>query len=185
MNTLGIPYADDTNPALAELVDSIRARRGGELLNLDRMLLHSPPLARGWNALFGAVRGEFSIAPAARELAMCFVAELNGAPYEFAQHAPLFLAAGGREVVLEAMRGGPDAAGHPGLTAEERALLALCFESTREIRVRPSTLAAARAALGGGDRALVEYIAVVASYNLVSRFLVATGVTLEEPPGEV
>lgn len=175
-----IPYAREDEPTTVELVAAIRARRGGELLNLDRMLLHSPPLARGWNAMFGVIRGEFELDPAARELAMCFVAVLNEAPYEFAQHAPLFLAAGGRQATLDAMRQGPTAAEQPGLDDTERALLRLCYESTREIRVAPATLAAARAALGGEERALVEYIAVVAGYNMVSRFLVATGVTLEE-----
>jgi alkylhydroperoxidase family enzyme len=180
MSKTPIPYAEVEDPALAELVDAIRARRGGALLNLDRMLLHSPPLARGWNALFGALRGELALAPMARELAMCFVAELNGAPYEFAQHAPLFRAAGGREATLEAMRHGAAATEQPGLSGEERALLALCYESTREVRVRPATVAAARRALGGGERVLVEYLAVIAAYNLVSRFLVATGVGPEE-----
>jgi alkylhydroperoxidase family enzyme len=39
-------------------------------------------------------------------------------------------------------------------------------------------LAAARASLPG-DRELVELIGVIATYNMVSRFLVATGVTME------
>src|SRR5690606_10326538 len=46
-----IPYqpADLAEPA--EVVDAIRQRRGGELLELDRMLLHSAPLAARWNAM--------------------------------------------------------------------------------------------------------------------------------------
>ena len=44
-----IPYlpADIAEPA--ELVAAIRKRRGGELINLDRLLLYSPPVAAGWN----------------------------------------------------------------------------------------------------------------------------------------
>lgn len=49
-----IPYAD-VDAAPQEVVAPIRARRGGVLLHLDRMLLHSPAYARGWNALLGMV----------------------------------------------------------------------------------------------------------------------------------
>ena len=79
----------------ADLVDAIRSRRGGKLLNLDRMLLHSPAFARGWNGFLGAVRSELDLDPLLRELAICAVALLNHAQYEFAHHAPEFLAASG------------------------------------------------------------------------------------------
>jgi len=44
-----VPYlpADLAEPK--DIVDSVRARRGGHLTHLDRMLLHSPQLAAGWN----------------------------------------------------------------------------------------------------------------------------------------
>lgn len=93
MARLAYVAADVAEPA--ELVAAIRARRGGRLLNLDRMLLHSPALAAGWNAYLRAVRNELSLDPLLRELAMCAVASLNGADYEFIHHAPEFRAAGG------------------------------------------------------------------------------------------
>ena len=45
-----IPYVPRDVAEPRALVDAIRARRGGALLNLDRMLLHSPPFAAGWSA---------------------------------------------------------------------------------------------------------------------------------------
>ncbi|MDQ3215379.1 MAG: carboxymuconolactone decarboxylase family protein, partial [Pseudomonadota bacterium] len=55
------------NPALAprdtELVHTIESRRGGALLNLDRMLLWSEPLARGWNVYLRALRQELALSP--------------------------------------------------------------------------------------------------------------------------
>ncbi len=161
-----------------ELVAAIRRRRGGELLNLDRMLLASPPLARGWNAFFAELRSALALPADARELAMCYVAVLNGADYEYAQHAPLYLAAGGRQGVLDALRKGAGATESPALNDTETALLRLTLEMTREVAVTPATRSAAHRALGS-DRALVEYIAVVAAYNMVSRFLIATGVSPE------
>jgi len=41
-------------PQPAPLVDAIRERRGGTLLNLDKALLWSEPLARGWNVYLKA-----------------------------------------------------------------------------------------------------------------------------------
>ena len=62
-----------------DLVASIRKRRGGELTDLDRLLLHSPAFATGWGELMGRVRGALDMPPLLRELAMCGVAALTGA----------------------------------------------------------------------------------------------------------
>ena len=50
------PWSEALAPRSRELVAAIEARRGGSLLNLDRMLLWSEPLARGWNGYLRAVR---------------------------------------------------------------------------------------------------------------------------------
>ena len=60
-----------------DICAAIRTRRGGMLNELDRMLLHSPAVAEGWNVFFGKLRDETTIAPQLRELAMCVVAILN------------------------------------------------------------------------------------------------------------
>jgi alkylhydroperoxidase family enzyme len=167
-----IPYlpADLRDPA--DLVAAVRARRGGALLHLDRMLLHSPPLARAWNAFLGAVRAELGVEARLRELAICAVALLNRAAYELHQHAAPFLAAGGTEPQLDALRraGGEDEGAGP-FDEAERAVLRLTLEMTRDVEVRDSTFAAARRLLGA--RGTVELVGVVAAYNMVSRLLVA------------
>ena len=103
-----IPYITDTDieqqAVPADLVDAIRARRtSGCLLNLDRMLLHSPPFARGWNIYLGAIRKDLDVSPLLRELAICAVAKLNRAEYEWIQHAPELLPSSKAAFVL-AMR---------------------------------------------------------------------------------
>src|SRR4051812_12049934 len=54
ISTTGIPYLPDSDQAgPPELLQAIRARRpNGKLLNLDRMLLHSPEYATAWNTMF-------------------------------------------------------------------------------------------------------------------------------------
>ena len=98
-----IPYQPQEIDEPAEIVTAIRNRRGGTLLNLDRMLLHSPPFAKGWNSFLGAVRNELTVPARLRELVICTVAVLNGAEYEYIQHAPEFLRTGGTQQQLTAL----------------------------------------------------------------------------------
>ncbi len=161
-----------------ELVSAIRARRGGTLMNLDRMLLHSPAFARGWNTFMGAVRRELSVSPRLAELAICVVAVLNEAAYEFHHHAPEFLKAGGREAQLELIKSPTIAVRHAEFDATEQLVIALTIAMTRDIKV-PDTLLVTLKSQLGGEQPLIEIIGTIAAYNMVSRFLVATGVTPE------
>lgn len=169
--------ADLAEPA--DLVGAIRARRGGQLLHLDRMLLHSPPLAAGWSGFLKAVRTELTLDARLRELAMCVVAALNNAHYEFHHHAPEFLRAGGTPEQVEALRAPEKALQAPALFDEvSRAALRLTIEMTRDVAVSDAAFAAALAALG--ERGTVELVGVIATYNMVSRFLVALGIEPED-----
>ncbi len=163
----------------AELLAAIRARRGGRLINLDRMLLHSPALTEGWNGFLGTVRGGLSLAPGLRELAICVVAVVNGAEYEFHHHAPEMRRAGASEAQIEALRQPEKAASDEALfSKEERAIIRLAIEMTRHVTVSDAAFDAARAELGS-DRLMVEAVGVIACYNMVSRFLVALDVRPE------
>lgn len=164
-----------------ELVSSIRARRGGALINLDRMLLHSPPFASGWNEFLREVRSGLTLSPKLRELAICAVAVLNAAEYEFVHHVPEFIKAGGTAAQVEALRNFETATNESPLFGDaERAVIRLLVEMTRGVRVSDSTFVAARNALPD-DQSMVELVGVIAAYNMVSRFLVALGVEPEQP----
>ncbi len=173
-----IPYVPIDIAEPEPIVSAIRKRRGGTLINLDRMLLHSPTLAAGWNGYLGAVRTGLELDPKLRELAMCVVAVLNGAEYEFIHHAPVFIESGGKQSQVDAMRD-PQAALHDAalFDASERAALALTIEMTRNVRVHEATFERVRAHLS--ERHTVELVATIAAYNMVSRFLVALGVEPE------
>ena len=176
----GIPYKPDSDEAgPKELVDAIRARRkGGKLLNLDRMLLQSPNFAKGWNGMFGAIRNQLAVPPRLRETAIMAIGVLNKADYEWAQHESEYLATGGTKEQLAALKNVGSAAKDTKLFDEaERATLALTSEMTRNIAVKKATLDRVRKALP--DDQVVELIGTIAGYNMVSRFVVATGVELE------
>jgi alkylhydroperoxidase family enzyme len=173
-----IPYITDRQAGDTPLVAAIRKRRGGTLLNLDRQLLHSPAFAQGWNALLGAVRTELAVDPKLRELAMCVVAVLNSAEYEFIHHAPEFVKAGGTEEQIAAVKRMETAPIDKTLFSEvENATIALGAQMTRTIAVEDRTFATLQRHLG--DAQTVELVGVVATYNMVSRFLVALGIEPE------
>lgn len=92
-DSLALVPEDVTEPA--DLVERIRGRReGGKLMNLDRMLLHSPPFAEGWNLLLGNVRSSMTaLESRLLELAILVIACVNQAVYEFVHHTMPFLCA--------------------------------------------------------------------------------------------
>jgi alkylhydroperoxidase family enzyme len=152
----------------------MRSRRGGRLLNLDRQLLHSPALARGWNGLMGAIRGEMRLDGALRELVILRVALLNRAPYEFAQHAPVALAEGLAQAQIDALQAWQES---PLFDARARDVLAYADAMTLRVQVPQALFDALRVHLD--DRDVVELTATVAGYNMVSRFLEALQIEIE------
>jgi alkylhydroperoxidase family enzyme len=160
-------------------VAAIRKRRGGTLLNLDRMLLNSPAYAVGWNTFLGAVRNALSLDPKLRELAICAVAVLNRADYELLQHAPEWLATGGTEAQLQRLQDFDAALQDQALfSATERAVLQLSLEMTRHVQVSDACFTRVQQALASTQQQ-VELVGVIAAYNMVSRFLEALRVAPE------
>jgi AhpD family alkylhydroperoxidase len=174
--TARLPEAPDEGPT----ADLLRARRGGVLTTLDRLLLHSPPVAEGWNALLGALRGATTLPADLRELVVLRVAVLNTAEFEWTSHAPIARRAGLTDLHLRVLRA-DDALAEPVWSPVQAAVLAFTDASTRDVAVPDAVFAALRAHLD--DRQVVELAVLVGGYAMVSRFLVA----LQVPPstGEV
>jgi alkylhydroperoxidase family enzyme len=167
-------------PRSRELVAAIEARRGGTLLNLDRMLLWSEPLARGWNGYLRAIRQELSLSPLLRELAICVVARLTGAHYEYHHHAPELRAAGASDAQLAALDD-PDAAATSPLYDElQRVVIRFAIASTREVAIPEAVFDELKRRLSPTE--IVELVATTATYNMVARFLVALEIVPESAP---
>lgn len=162
-----IPYADLGAAEVRPLVDRIVAERG-HVLHLYQMLLHSPPLAEGWLGYLTKVRQQLSLDGALRELVIMRVAHLNHAPYEADQHAPIALKEGLTQAQLDAL---PQWESSDLFTPLQQAALRLADAMTRDVQVPPVVLDAVRAHLE--DRRVVELVATIAAYNMVSRFLEA------------
>ncbi len=171
------PWTPALAPRDTELVAAIEARRGGALLNLDRMLLWSEPLARGWNVYLRALRQELSLSPFVRELAICVVARLTGAEYEFHHHAPELKKAGATDAQLASL-GDPDAAATSDLfDDQQRAVIRFAITSTRDVQIPDTVFDSLKQQLSPQE--VVELTAVTAAYNMVARLLVALEVKPE------
>ena len=170
-------WAHGLAPRDTELVAAIEARRGGALMNLDRMLLWSEPVARGWNAYLRALRQEISLAPFVRELAICVVARLTGADYEFHHHAPELRKAGASDAQLNALDDPDAAATSSHFDEPQRAVIRFAIASTRDVKIPDATFDALKQRMSPTE--IVELVAVTAAYNMVARFLVALQVTPE------
>jgi alkylhydroperoxidase family enzyme len=165
-----------------DLVDTILARRGGALLNLDKALLWSEPLARGWNTYLKAVRTELPTSRRLRELGICTVALLTGAHYEYHHHAPDFLAAGGTQAQLDALNAFVKAdprsiPGDPSLGEVEQLVIRYAAQMTLDVKVSDAVFDALRRHFD--ETQIVELTSAIATYNMVARFLVALGITPE------
>ena len=174
-----IPVVAEAQLGPPEVVAAIRQRRGGTLLNLDRMLLNSTAFAIGWNGFLGAVRNALSLDARLRELAICTVAVLTRADYEYRQHAPEFLSAGGSQAQLDALQNVAAAIDDSVLfSAAERATLALTQAMTLQVQVSETCFATLQQVLPDPQQQ-VELVGVIAAYNMVARFLEALQVAPE------
>jgi alkylhydroperoxidase family enzyme len=174
-----LPYVLDPIPAAsaadAAIVERLRLRRApGKLLKLDRALLHAPAVADGWNSFFGCIRERSTLTDDIRELAICRVAVLTNAHFEWLQHAPLAEQAG-LDIAALKLDG-------EGLTAKQTAVLRYTDEMTKGIEVSDDIWLEIRNFFS--DREVVELTATIAAYNCCSRFLVALDIGGENGKSE-
>lgn len=170
-----VAYPDIASPEAQRVAERIKQERNGRLLNLFRMQLHNPSIAEAWLQLGSAVRFKSELDAATRELAICLVASVTGAEYEWRAHRRLALEEGVSEAQVGALPNWQAAANL--FDERQRVVLALAEALTRAVQVDDATFEAARAQLT--PRQLVELVATVGYYNMVARFLVGLQIDLE------
>ena len=158
-----------TRPDLAEVERSIARERGG-ISPLYQALLNSAPIASGWEKFLTAVRKQTTVPPELRELVILRIAVLNRAAFEFDEHVSHARAAGISEAKMEAVKRVPLASADP-FTDDDRLAIELADAMTRDIEVPDALMN--RIATRFDARGVLEIVATVAAYNMVSRLLVA------------
>lgn len=136
----------------------------------------SPDVQTGWNSLLGAVRTRTSLSANIREIAICRPALINQAWFEWIHHVPIleesdsFKADSTKIKVVQQL--------HPieqgSLDDKEWAVLRYADAMTRDVKVPQALFDEVKALFN--EQEVIEITTTVASYNMVSRFLVALNV---------
>lgn len=165
-----VPLIEETqHPELADAITKIKGARGGRLINIYRLMLHSPALANAWFELNQAVRYATEIDGQSRELAVIRVAILNDVEYVQRAHGPAYALKEG--LTPEQVAAIADWQSSQLFSPPRRALLAYTDAMTRDIDVPDAVFAEARKHFS--ERQMVELSMLIGAYNMLTRFLKA------------
>jgi 4-carboxymuconolactone decarboxylase len=171
-----VPLIEATDhPELAESIARIKGARGGRLINIYRLMLHSPALAGAWFDLNQAVRYGTEIDGRSRELAVIRVAILNDVEYVQRAHGPAYALKEG--LTREQVEAIANWQGSNLFSEPQRALLAYTDAMTREVDVPDAIFAEVRRHFS--ERQTVELTMLIGAYNMLTRFLKALKVDPE------
>lgn len=169
--------SDKAGRDAAAVIAKIRGARGGRLLNLYRVLLHSPGLAAAWLDFNNAVRFRTALDDRLRELAIVRVAYLNGARYVVSIHRDRYAEpAGVARTEIDALANWSKS---KRFAPRERAMLRYADAMTRGVKVPAAAFAALRRHFS--QRETVELTVLIAAYNMHTRVLMALDVDPEKP----
>jgi 4-carboxymuconolactone decarboxylase len=173
-----IPLIEEADhPELTESIAKIKGARGGRLINIYRLMLHSPALANAWFDLNQAVRYGTEIDGQCRELAVIRVAILNDVEYVQRAHGPAYALKEGLTPEQVSAIANWQAANL--FDDAHRALLAYTDAMTRDIDVSNTVFVELRKHFS--ERQIVELTMLIGAYNMLTRFLKALSVDPEPP----
>ena len=160
---------ENEKPGLSDLIAKIKGARGGRLINIYRLMLHSPTLANAWFDLNQAVRYGTEIDGQRRELAVIRVAvlNLNKVEYVIRAHGPAYALKEG--LTPEQVDALADWRPSNLFDEKQRALLAYTDAMTRDIDVPDAVFAEVRKHFS--ERQAVELSLLIGAYNMLTRFL--------------
>src|ERR1700721_269857 len=165
-----ISYIEENeHPELAELIAKVRAGRRGALINVYKLLLHSPSLAAIWLDFVSAARFKTELHGRLREIVIVRVAHLNRTTYVFKQHVPQLSAPEGlTDAECAALVDWEKAT---SFCTRERAAMSYTDAMTRDITVPDGVFEALRPHFN--ERQIVELSVLVGLYNMHTRVFTA------------
>lgn len=163
------------HPELAELIARIRGGRGGKLLNIYKMLLHSPAVAMAWLDQVTAVRWKTELDGRLREIVIIRIAMLNHVEYVINAHVPAFAVEAG--LTLEQCSALADWRNSTLFDERQRSALAYSDAMTHDIRVPAAVHAGLKRHFS--ERQIVELTVLIGTYNMHTRVLQALEIDAE------
>lgn len=155
----------EDHPELESIIAKIRSGRRGTVINVYKLLLHTPAIAEIWLDLINAVRWKVDLDGRLREIVIIRVGYLNRCSYVVRQHVPLHSAPEGlTQQECDALA---DWRASALFDARERAALAFTDASTRAVDVPDAVFEAVRRHFS--ERQIVELTVLIGAYNMHTR----------------
>jgi uncharacterized peroxidase-related enzyme len=166
----------EMTPDLRETFRKMEAN-GFEILNINRAMAHAPEACRDFLRMANKLLFKSRLDPRLRELAILRVSRLTKARYEREQHETIARGLAMTDLQIDAVKKWQ---GSKHFDKREQAVLQYTDELTQEIRAKNSTFKKLQAFLS--EREIVELTLTIGFYNMVSRFLEALEVDLDDKP---
>jgi len=169
---------EHNHPELSELIGRIRGARRGRLINVYKLLLHSPALAETWFAHNNAVRWKTELDGRLREMVIVRIGHLTRVPYIVRQHVPnLAIPEGLTLPECEALKDWQDCT---FFDERERAVLSYADSMTRDVEVPDDLFARVKSFFN--ERQIVDLTILIGTYNMHARVVRALAIDPEIPP---
>ncbi len=169
-----IPFRDFSTLSAEDRERADRNKVNGEVVNIFRVLMNNPKLARSWSRFAGYILGGQSLPARDREILILRIGWLNQAPYEWEQHVRIGKAAGLTDDEIDRISKGPKA----GWNKHDAALIqaaddlreksVVSDETWKQLSERYST------------EQMMDAVFTIGQYNLVSWALNSFGVPLDD-----
>ena len=170
-----VPYIEEKDhPELAAEIAKIKGGRGN-LINVYKLLLHSPMVCMAWFEHIGAIRWKTRLPPRLREIAIVRVAQSAKYAYALQQHIPAIAVPDGVSLAeCEALK---DWRASGMFSEAERAALAYVDAMIAGPEVPDDVFNAVRKHYN--EREVVELTVLVGTYLMHNRVFTALTVDLE------
>jgi 4-carboxymuconolactone decarboxylase len=165
---------EQADPMIRDMFTKIE-KNGHRVLNLFRVVAHSPQVCRNFLRLGNAILFRGDLSPTLREIAILRVGHLTKANYEWTQHVAIAKRVGVTQTQIDGIGGRVDS---KAFDDRERAVLRYTDEVTQNVRTSEATYQMLRKFLS--EKETVELTIVIGYYNMVSRVLESLQVELEE-----
>ena len=152
-----VEYLRLIRPEVQQMVEEICRERSGRFPHLFHAALTTRAIVDAWLRLGTAVRFKSDLDDPTRELAICMVATITEAEYEYRAHRRLSLELGFSEAQIDGLRDWKTA---DWFDDKQRAVLALAEGLTRNVAVDDATFEGARSHLSA--RQTVELVTAIA-----------------------
>jgi len=174
MARLSYPPEESASAEFQNTYKQIR-ERGGKVLNLFKIMSHSPEVGTQFLRLGNAILLKGVVPKKLRELAILRVGQLCQAHYEWTQHVPIALRVGVTQAQIDAL---PYWRNSPEFDDQEKAVLRYTDEVTLHVRAGDETFNALTSFLS--EEAVVELTTAIGYYGMVCRILETLQVELED-----